>query len=555
MQQRDSSGWLEIAGVNRSVEVTGITFKDVALQGMWGNEPSSGINNRRWALKASEGVIRAEKLGNSSGAKDPEQEHASTQEAWRTRLDTNPTTEDRNGSTPDKSQPNVLEDRWRFKADIELPVKVAELRQKLNQKAKQEPKFRFYALYDRIYRADVLTAAWWLVLHKDKSPGIDGVTCTDIMESPGGIEQYLKDLAQALRTKSYRPDRVKRVYIDKPDGSKRPLGIPTMRDRIVQTAAVLILEPIFEADFKDSSYGFRPERSAHDALWEIQVNLEKGFQDVYDADLKGYFDTIPHDKLMLCLKMRVTDRSVLNLIQMWLESEVEEDDPNGKRKVTRPKQGTPQGGVISPLLSNVYLHWFEHLFYGRQGPAQWARATMVRYADDFVILARYVSLRLQRWIEAQLEGRFQLTINRVKTKVLSLNTTDHQRLDFLGYTMSYDRDLQGRDHRYLNIQPSRKALAKARDKIRALTHTSRCFVPVPVLVNEINQWFRGWLAYFGHGYPAKAFHQIHNYVVYRLVKHLKRRSQRPYRPPKGKTFYAHIHDLGLIDPRPPLDRA
>ncbi len=472
-------------------------------------------------------------------------------------MDTNPTTEDRNRSTPDKNQPTTppVADSWQFKSDIELPVKVAELRRKLNQKAKQEPKFRFYALYDRIYRADVLTAAWWIVLKKDKAPGADGVTCTDIMNSPGGIEQYLKTLAESLRTKTYRPGRVRRVYIEKPDGRKRPLGIPTMRDRIVQTAAVLILEAIFEADFKDSSYGFRPERSAEDALWEITMNLEKGYREVYDADLKGYFDTIPHNKLMLCLKMRVTDRSVLNLIQMWLESEVEEEDPSGKRKVTKSKEGTPQGGVISPLLSNVYLHWFEHLFYSLRGPAQWARAKIVRYADDFVIMARFVSLRLTRWIEQELEGRFELTINREKTKVVSLDTTEHQHLDFLGYTFSYDRDLKGRDQRYLNIQPSRKAVAKARDKIRELTHTKRCFVPVVVLIAEINQWLSGWMNYFDYGYPSKAFRGVHWYIVDRLTKHLKRRSQRPYRPPDGKSYYAQVHDLGLLNPSKMLGRS
>jgi RNA-directed DNA polymerase len=425
-----------------------------------------------------------------------------------------------------------------------LPVKVAELRRKLYQKAKQEPKFRFYALYDRIYRSDVLTAAWWIVLAKDKAPGLDGVTCKDIMDAPGGVQQFLDDLHRSLKTKTYRPDRVKRTYIEKPDGRKRPLGIPTIRDRIAQTAALLVLEAIFEADFLDTSFGFRPERRAEQALQAIRDHLGQGYCDVYDADLKGYFDTIPHAQLLLALKMRITDHSVLHLLQRWLRCEVVETDDNGKQHIHRSDQGTPQGGVISPLLSNVYLHWFERAFHAPSGPAHWAKARIVRYADDFVILARYQGLQLRSWIERTLEERFQLTINREKTKTVQLREPGSS-LDFLGYTFRYDQDLQGRPHRYLNIFASRKAMAKARETIRDLTCPARCFMPVTEMIGEINAWSTGWRNYFGYGYPRVAFRSMHRFIVARITNHLRRRSQRAYRPPAGKTFYAHVHDLGL----------
>lgn len=464
-------------------------------------------------------------------------------------MDPRPTTEDPNSSNiVSTSNPEPLGPAWCLtKSGVCLPEKVAQLRRKLYQKAKQEPKFRFYALYDRIYRPDVLLAAWWIVLAKDKSPGIDGITCQDIMDAPGGVQRFVDDLHHELRTKSYRPDRVKRIHIPKPDGRKRPLGIPTMRDRVVQTAALLILEAIFEADFLDTSFGFRPQRCAEQALRAIKGHLDDGYREVYDADLKGYFDTIPHDKLMLALKRRITDRSVLHLIEMWLACEMVEINAEGKTHVTRSKMGTPQGGVISPLLSNVYLHWFEVAFHRSDGPAHWARAKLVRYADDFVILARFQGAQLRGWIEQTLEARFELTINREKTKVVRLNHPGTS-LDFLGYTFSYRRDLKGRPHRYLNIGPSSKALARAREALRTLTCSKRCFMPVVAMIAEINQWQTGWTNYFGYGYPRVAFRAIQSFTVSRLTIHLQRRSQRAYRPPAGKSFYAHVYDLGLGRP-------
>lgn len=423
------------------------------------------------------------------------------------------------------------------------PGKVERLREKLGTKAKQEKNFKFYSLYGHIYNMNMLKVAWKVVRENKGAPGVDGITI-ESLDTEEKVKEFLDEIQTELQSKTYKPLPVRREYIPKANGKLRPLGIPCLRDRVVQTAACLILEPIFEADFLDCSYGFRPGRSQHQALKVIQQAMKAGMTSAYDADMQAYFDTIPHDKLMKCIQMRVTDGNVLKLIKMWLESTVHEKNDKGKGiKITHPSQGCPQGGCISPLLSNIYLHWFDKAFH-KTRTAKIGLAKLVRFADDFVILAKDIGANCCSFVEEKIEGWLGLTINKEKTKVLNLRQGDE--LNFLGYVFRFHEDLKGRDHKYLHMGASKKAINKEMETLRELTNKKYCYLPIPKLIDKINEQLRGWKEYFSKGYPRMAYRKINWYARECVINHLHKRSQRHYNLPEGTSYYKHVYKLGLI---------
>jgi RNA-directed DNA polymerase len=404
---------------------------------------------------------------------------------------------------------------------LETSDKVRELQIKLYRKAKKEPDFRFYLLYDKVCRADVLLRAWTLAKANDGAPGVDNESFDDIESK--GVREWLDGLGKELHDKTYRPQPVRRVMIPKPGGGERPLGIPTIRDRVAQTAAKLILEPIFEADLEPNAYGYRPGKSAQDAIREVDKLLVQGHTDVVDADLSKYFDTIPHSELMQCVARRIVDKHVLHLIGMWLKVPVEERDEKGKKRLTGGRdndRGTPQGGVISPLLANLYMNRMLKGWKQTKRGEQF-RARIVSYADDFVILSRGKAEESLSWARGALT-RMGLTVNEAKT---SIRNARQEPFDFLGYTFGPHTSRQtGRE--YLGCSPSKKSVNKIRESVGE--HLKPCRTgPWEEVRDRLNQKLRGWKAYFSLGSPNRAYKVIDEHVEERVRHFLRRRHKVP----------------------------
>ena len=418
---------------------------------------------------------------------------------------------------------------------------IALMTERLARKAAAEPKFRFYRLFWWITHEQTLRCAWERVRANGGAPGVDGVTFQMIERSEGGVDGFLAGLQKELRENAYRASPLRRKYIEKANGKMRPLGIPTVKDRVVQCAVKTVIEPIFEEDFHDCSFGFRPNRSAQDAVARIAENVKKGKALVYDADLSSYFDTIPHDKLMAAVQMRISDGRVLGLIRHWLKVCVQE--PNGVR-ISPKGRGTPQGGVISPLLANIYLHWFETIV-SLTAKACGQVMSIVRYADDFVILARSWAEGFLQRVEGILEGRMGLTVNREKTKMLDFREP-HTTLTFLGYDFRMVRDrLFGTGKRYLTFGPSKKSMKGIREKIHAITHARNGLLTVEKVVGRLNKLTKGWGAFYSVGYPSKAFHAVNGYALRRMARFLNRKSQRRYRLKFADTYYGELNHYGM----------
>jgi RNA-directed DNA polymerase len=422
------------------------------------------------------------------------------------------------------------------------PDRVERLRKKLYEKAKQEPDFRFYSLYDKVCWAETLTQAYRQAKANDGAAGVDGIRFEDIESY--GVERWLAELRQELVEETYRPQPVRRVMIPKPGGGERPLGIPTLRDRVAQTAAVLILGPIFEADFEDNVYAYRPERSAHDALAEVQKRLYGGQEHVVDADVTKYFDTIPHAELLQSVARRVADGKILRLLKLWLKSPVEERDERGNRRMTggkKSKQGTPQGGVISPLLANIYINRL--LRHWRKTGASQRLGQIVSYADDFVILCasrRHAeeSLALvSHWLE-----KLGLTIHPTKTRLCHAR---EESFDFLGYTFGPARHWRtGRRH--ISAQPSKKSQKKLKEKVNTLLFRGNP-TPWPELRDRLNRLLSGWAQYFSFGFTGQADNAVGRHVTERVRRFLCRRHK--LRVSGTSCFgYGEVHgERGVVD--------
>ena len=392
------------------------------------------------------------------------------------------------------------------------PFKVGKLQTALHTKAKNSPDYRFYALYDKLYRRDILAWALTRCRRNGGAPGVDGQSFADI--EAYGQDRWLDELTEELRNETYRPRPVRRVLIPKGDGKLRPLGIPCIKDRVVQMAAVLVLEPIFEADLEPEQHAYRPKRNALNAVRQVEQLLRAGYTEVVDADLSGYFDGIPHAELMKSVSRRVSDGRMLRLLKMWLETPVEETDAKGNRhRTTRNKDqgtGTPQGAPISPLLSNIYMRRFVK-GWKTGGHEKRLAARIVNYADDFVICCRGTADEAMTVMRGMM-SKLKLTVNETKTRLCRL---PDESFDFLGYTLGRNYDTRT-GQSYLGPRPSRKKIERLCREIGELTTRKSAGQAVEVQVGKINRMLKGWSNYFRIGTVSKAYRTVNSHVRYRV---------------------------------------
>ena len=428
------------------------------------------------------------------------------------------------------------------KRSMSAAERVSQLQEKLYCKAKQEREYKFYILYDKMYIPYMLEEAYRGVKQKDGAGGVDAQKFEDIEKQ--GVDKFLQALGEDLRKKTYQPSAVRWIWREKPDGGKRPIGIPTIRDRVAQMVCKMIIEPIFEADFEECSYGFRPNRSSKDAMKAIKEHLQSGKTEVMDADLSGYFDTIPHDKLQIALKLRISDPRILQLINLWLKSPVYEDGEytGGKKQ----KTGSPQGGVISPILANIYMHMVDRMVSDTRKIFYQAGIKIVRYADDFVLMGKSITQEAEDKLRQVLD-RMGLKLNESKTCKVQ---AEKSAFNFLGFTVRYDKDLKGRDKRYWNIKPSNKSGKKIREKVHDFLGKSGHLAPA-LVTQGLNAMIRGWLNYYdipGVSYPAMSKRMLRHYLYERLNRYNNRKSQRRSRLYGQQAFEILVYKYGLIDP-------